>query len=148
MRDGITKCVTRATGGEMSGIKCECCQKIKELGELLKTRLGYFICLNSEECIAEFSGCNEAETEAKGTEVTMSEPITHTRKIRKLRSFTKSRMLLRITAPNYVYYTPEFLDTLKANLSLETLKSNIIIHEVTKAHDMYYDYITNTYGVR
>jgi hypothetical protein len=38
---------------------CEACKKTLPTEEMLQTPLGYFICRDSSECIAEFSGWNE-----------------------------------------------------------------------------------------
>ena len=38
--------------------QCEACHRIVEMDRLLETPLGYFICEDQDECIAEFSGWN------------------------------------------------------------------------------------------
>lgn len=42
---------------------CEACKKTLPTEKMLQTPLGYFICQDSEECIAEFSGWNEPPIE-------------------------------------------------------------------------------------
>jgi hypothetical protein len=45
---------------------CEACKKTRPMKELLETPLGYFICQDSSECIAEFSGWNEPAERERG----------------------------------------------------------------------------------
>jgi hypothetical protein len=47
---------------------CEACKKTLPIEKMLQTPLGYFICQDSSECIAEFSGWNEPPVAAPGRE--------------------------------------------------------------------------------
>src|SRR6185437_15522192 len=39
--------------------ECESCKRIVDINRLLQTPLGYYVCEDAQECIAEFSGWNK-----------------------------------------------------------------------------------------